>query len=109
VKNWSAAFLPAHHQGTIIRPGTDEPIRDISPAEGLGDYVTRQSESAAQALIGQLNRWHAAERRGDERLEARIRSYELAARMQLAAPEALDISEQLSRRNQRAGRDRLLW
>jgi hypothetical protein len=39
-----------------------------------------------------VDRWHAADREGDSRLEARIRSYELAARMQLAAPEALDIS-----------------
>jgi hypothetical protein len=41
-----------------------------------------------------LNRLHAADRPGDDRLDARIKSYELAARMQLAAPEALDISKE---------------
>ena len=45
-------------------------------------------------MLAALNRQHAASRPEDERLEARIRSYELAARMQLAAPEALDISKE---------------
>jgi hypothetical protein len=45
-------------------------------------------------VLSQLNAVHAASREGDERLEARIRSYELAARMQLAAPAALDISKE---------------
>ncbi|HNC98838.1 MAG TPA: DUF1501 domain-containing protein, partial [Myxococcota bacterium] len=52
------------------------------------------SEAAGHELMSRLNREHAASREGDARLEARIRSYELAARMQLAAPEALDISRE---------------
>src|SRR5581483_11407061 len=51
-------------------------------------------DAAGLALANALNRRHAAERPGDSRLEARIRSYELAARMQLAAPEALDLSHE---------------
>ena len=47
--------------------------------------------AAAQQLLAEMNREHAATREGDQRLEARIRSYELAAKMQLAAPEALDL------------------
>jgi hypothetical protein len=89
-KNWSAAFLPAQHQGTIIRPGTEQPIRDLFPHGG--SYISEASEHAALALLRQFNRRHELDRPGDSRLEARIRSYELAAKMQLAAPEVLDIS-----------------
>jgi hypothetical protein len=92
-KNWDSAFLPAQHQGTVIYPGAPNPIADLFPAR-QGTFITRQSDTAGAALLGQLNRAHAASRPGDERLEARIRSYELAARMQLAAPEALDISRE---------------
>ena len=51
-------------------------------------------EAAAQQLMAELNRGHAASREGDQRLDARIRSYELAARMQLTTPEIVDISKE---------------
>ncbi len=89
-KNWDTAFLPSQHQGTVIFPGTENPVADLMP--GKNDYITAQSESAGLDLIQQLNREHAQDRPGDSRLDARIKSYELAARMQLAAPEALDIA-----------------
>jgi len=92
-KNWDSAFLPGQHAGTIIHPGGDAPIADLFPSK-RGDYVTPSSEAATQALLATLNRAHAAGREGDARLDARIRSYELAARMQLAAPEALDFSKE---------------
>lgn len=88
-KNWNAAFLPTHHQGTIIRPGTKNPIDDLLPSEG---FVTKASDEKALELLRQFNTEHQQTREGDSRLEARIRSYELAARMQLSAPEALDLS-----------------
>jgi hypothetical protein len=91
-KNWDAAFLPARHQGTTIYPGTANPIHHLFPPET--PFITRESEADGLAALGALNRTHAAARPGDERLEARIRSYELAARMQLAAPEALDLSRE---------------
>ncbi|TCO93458.1 uncharacterized protein DUF1501 [Chthoniobacter flavus] len=90
VKNWDSAFLPSQHSGTIIYPGTATPIADLFPNKA-GNYITQEGESAAQRLMADLNREHAATREGDQRLEARIRSYELAAKMQLAAPEALDL------------------
>jgi hypothetical protein len=86
-KNWGAAFLPAEHQGTMIQPNSETPIADLFPAGG--DFVGGENESRVQAAMAKLNRAHAKEREGDSRLEARIRSYELAARMQLSAPEAL--------------------
>ena len=90
VKNWDAAFLPSQHSGTVIYGGTATPIADLHPHR-VGDYVTQASEAEALALMERLNRAHQATHSGDERLDARIRSYELAARMQLAAPEALDL------------------
>ena len=92
-KNWDSAFLPAQHQGTVIYPGSETPISDLFPAKN-GDFITPASEAATTALLTQLNGAHAATRPGDERLDARIRSYELAAKMQLAAPEALDLSKE---------------
>jgi hypothetical protein len=90
VKNWDSAFLPSQHSGTIIYPGTATPIADLFPNKA-GNYITSESDSAAQQLMAELNREHASTREGDQRLESRIRSYELAAKMQLAAPEALDL------------------
>jgi hypothetical protein len=92
-KNWDSAFLPAQHQGTIIYPGRPLPIADLFPGK-KADFINRQSEADTQSVLAALNRQHAATREGDGRLDARIRSYELAARMQLAAPEALDISKE---------------
>jgi hypothetical protein len=92
-KNWDSAFLPAQHSGTVIYPGAETPIADLFPHK-KGDYISSASEAAAHSLLSKLNRNHAADREGDSRLEARIRSYELAAKMQLAAPEALDFSQE---------------
>lgn len=89
-KNWDAAFLPAQHSGVMMNLQADEPIRDLAPHR-VGTFVTNATEPATHRLLAEMNRRHAADRH-DPRLEARIRSYELAARMQLAAPEALDIS-----------------
>ena len=91
VKNWDAAFLPAQNSGTIIHPGRPDPIADLFPHRS-GSFITQQGEKQSQQLMAELNREHAAMREGDARLEGRIRSYELAAKMQLAAPEALDFS-----------------
>ncbi|HYH64957.1 MAG TPA: DUF1501 domain-containing protein [Urbifossiella sp.] len=92
-KNWDSAFLPAQHQGTSIYPGSPTPIEDLFP-DARARYLTPAADRAAGDVLAQLNRAHAAARPGDERLDARIRSYELAARMQLAAPEALDLSRE---------------
>ena len=92
-KNWESAFLPAQHAGTMIFPGRNPPIADLKP-DARAKFITPRSESDAHRLLASLNRMHAAERGDDDRLEARIRSYELAAKMQLAAPEALDLSRE---------------
>lgn len=90
--NWSAGFLPASAQGTMIRPGDRNPIFDLNPPPN--EFITQQSEADGQEVLRQLNRRHEATRAGDTRLDARITSYELAARLQLSAPEVLDISRE---------------
>jgi len=92
-KNWDAAFLPTQHQGTLVRVGSDNPVEDLFPPADNG-FIRADTEPRTLDLLARLNRRHAETRPGDPRLEARIRSYELAARMQLAAPEALDISKE---------------
>jgi hypothetical protein len=89
--NWSAGFLPAAHQATTIRAGTPTPIYDLHPPASAR-FITPASERDGLALLGRINRDHLAQREGDSRLEARIASYEMAARLQLSAPEVLDIS-----------------
>ena len=89
--NWGSAFLPAVHQGTMIRVGRPNPIEDLYPN---AKYVTKQSDAEGLGVLRELNRQHEAERPDDSRLEARIASYELAARLQLSAPEVLDISNE---------------
>jgi hypothetical protein len=90
--NWSAGFLPAAHQGTMVRPAAKNPIYDLFPPEGAG--ITKQGEADGLALLKQLNKDHQATREGDSRLDARIASYELAAKLQLSAPEVLDLSRE---------------
>jgi len=92
-KNWDSAFLPGQHAGTIIYPGRENPVADLFPG-ARGDFISARSEAATHDALAQLNRAHAGSREGDARLDARIRSYELAARMQLSAPEAMDLSKE---------------
>jgi hypothetical protein len=87
--NWSSGFLPARHQGVVLST-TGSPVRDLQPAT----KIDSETQAARFAAIGQLNRRHIAERVGDDALESRIRSYELAARMQLAIPEATDLTSE---------------
>jgi hypothetical protein len=90
--NWSAGFLPASAQGTTLRPNDRNPINDLFP--GPNTYITPDSERDGLRLLNQLNRTHQQSRPGDSRLDARIQTYELAARLQLSAPEVLDLSSE---------------
>jgi hypothetical protein len=89
--NWSAGFLPAVHQGTMIRVGKPNPIYDLFPPD-TASFITPESERQTQALLKQLNTSYRNIRDGDSRLDARIAAYEMAAKLQLSAPEVLDIS-----------------
>ena len=76
--NWTSGFLPAAHQGTALRT-VGEPVTDLFPPPEL-DVPNR---AAAARFLDQANRRFLAENPGDSALDARIRSYELAARMQV--------------------------
>ena len=89
--NWNAGFLPATHQGTLIKPSARNPIADLFPPADA-KFITPQSETQGLELLKQLNGEHLQTREGDSRLDARIASYELAAKLQLSAPEVLDVS-----------------
>jgi hypothetical protein len=89
-KNWAPGFLPSSHQGTLIRASEPNPIADLMPPQG--GYITPESDAEALALLDAMNRRHAHDRPGDSRLDARIQSYELAANLQLSAPDVMDLS-----------------
>lgn len=87
---WGNGFLPALHQGTMLNPSAANPVPDLFAAKSAG-FVTRDAETEGLALLKQMNRRHQQLSAEDTRLEARIASYELAARMQLAVPGVLDL------------------
>jgi hypothetical protein len=91
--NWSAGFLPAGHQGTMIRAASPNPIYDLNPPASA-KFITPESEKEGLRVLAALNRAHQVNREDDSRLEARIASYEMAARLQVSAPEVLDISNE---------------
>ncbi len=87
--NWSNGFLPARHQGVVIR-SKGAPIDDLFPARAL----PHGAEQATRNLLTAMNRQHLAQHHADDALAARIHSYELAARMQLAVPEVSQLERE---------------
>ncbi len=86
--NFSSGFLPSTYQGTMFR-GSGDPILYLSNPNG----VTPATQRASLDVLRDLNQNHYA-RTGDEEIASRINSYELAFRMQSAAPELLDFSKE---------------
>lgn len=91
--NFGSGFLPASFQGTVIQPSSTSSIPDLQAAS-IAKYVTPASNHAGFDLLHRMNERYAQEHPGDSRLGARLQSYELAAKMQLAAPEAFDLSKE---------------
>ena len=89
VENWQAGFLPPIYQGTRFRP-TGSPVLNLRPDFDWPADIAR----AEGELRGRLDHLHQKKRPAQDILPARIASYELAARMQLAASDALDISRE---------------
>jgi hypothetical protein len=88
-KNWSSGFLPATYEGTLFRRDGD-PILDLAPPATIGGDQQRGKLD----LLKSLNRHFGDRRPEDSELEARLNSFELAYRMQSAAPEAVDLSKE---------------
>ncbi len=87
--NWSSGFLPAIYQGTAFRPGPS-PILNLDRPELIA--ATQQRDNLD--LLKALNQHSAAKHAQDTELRARLNSYELAYRMESAAPEAVDLSKE---------------
>lgn len=98
--NWTNGFLPARHQGVVMR-AKGNPIDDLFAAEP----ISPAAEAATRRLLGAMNRRHLEERGSSDPLSARIHSYELAARMQLAVPEVTDLSRETRATQQLYGLD----
>jgi hypothetical protein len=88
--NFTPGFLPMTHQGTILDASAKTPVPDLFPADHPA-FLRPGAERTGLDLLARQNRRYVEANPGDSRLEARIASYELAARMQLGAPEALDL------------------
>lgn len=84
--NWSNGFLPATHQAVVL--AAHQPVRNVSRPKEILD----PEEHATREYLRSLNERHAAANPGDSNLQARIAAYELAARMQISAPEVSDLS-----------------
>jgi hypothetical protein len=89
VQNWSNGWLPSLYQGTVVRP-REPRILNLDPPPQLRG----EAQHRALDYLGRLNRRHLERHAGELDLEARIASYELAARMQTAAKEALDVARE---------------
>jgi hypothetical protein len=83
--NWSNGFLPAQHQGILM--AAHQPIRNLqAPKEIVGT-----EQQAMRDLLGFLNQHHAAANPGNSELRGRMAAYELAGRMQLSAPQVMNL------------------
>lgn len=101
---FSSGFLPAVHQGTVINSVGPRAVPDLFPDERFR-FANPDADRDGLALLRKMNEAHAAARAGDTRLESRIRSYELAAKMQLSAPEAFDLGKETEPTRQAYGLD----
>lgn len=88
-QNWGAGFLPSIYQGTALKP-QGEPIANLTrPSE-----MNQRQQRNQLDLLNQLNQMHLQQNANDTELAARIESFELAYRMQMAAPEAIDVEQE---------------
>lgn len=86
-RNWGSGFMPATYQGVQLAGGSDEPISNLNSPKGYSS----ERQSTKLNLLHQFNRNYAAARPQQSELDARLRSYELAFRMQAQAPVAVDL------------------
>jgi hypothetical protein len=87
--NWSAGFMPAAYQGTLFR-SQGMPLLDLAAPAG----ITKQTQRQSLDLLQQLNRSHQESHPGESELDARIRSYELAYKMQTTATDIVDLDRE---------------
>src|SRR6185437_3704808 len=88
-KNWSSGYMPASYQGTILRSGAN-PVLDLKRPAGMDEKSQRRLLDA----LHDYNAEHQAPRADNSNLAARIASYEMAFKMQMHAPEAVDLTKE---------------
>src|SRR2546430_4666566 len=88
-KQWGSGFLPASYQGMQFRQG-DTPLLHLKPPNGMTDPEQRNE----LGLLKRLNEIWSEDKQDDSELDARVRAYELAYKMQSAAPEVVDLSKE---------------
>ncbi len=98
---WGSGYLPASFQGVPMRGGA-KPILHLAPPEGISTAQQRRTLD----FLRELNRRHLDQRDGDDELAARMQSYELAFRMQAAAPELVELQQETSDTQRLYGIDR---
>ncbi|MFM8253510.1 MAG: DUF1501 domain-containing protein [Planctomycetota bacterium] len=89
VHNWSSGWMPQMFQGTVLRPREPRILNLEAPLQLRGELQRQNLQ-----LLAELNQQHLQQHPGEADLEARIASYEMAAAMQTAAKEALDIQQE---------------
>lgn len=102
--NFSAGFLPAAHAGVILKPNAPIPIANLHPPM-FATEITADSQTDGLQLLQTLNQKHKVQRPGDSRLDARMQSFELAARMQMSAPDVLDLAQETPETHRQYGLD----
>jgi hypothetical protein len=100
VRNWTSGWLPARFQGTVFRSGSS-PVPNLSTPADVPPGARRRQRK----LLRALNEDHLRQYPGDAELSARISNFEVAARMQTAVPELLDLSQETKATRQLYGLD----
>ncbi len=100
-RNWGAGFMPAAYQGIRLDEGTN-PIPNLYPPE----HVKADRQLSKLDFLNDLNRKYAEAHPAQSELEARIKGYELAFRMQAAAPEVVDLAQETEETKQLYGMDK---
>src|SRR5262249_22987361 len=98
---WGNGFLPATYQGTVVRGG-QSPVEHLASPPG----VSAEQQRRTLDFIAESNREHLATRDADSELSARIAAYELAFRMQMHAPEVIDLAKETEETKNLYGLDR---
>lgn len=99
--NWSNGFLAAQHQGTAFSTDSDDPVANLRTPPPISADARR----ASMDWLARLNRTFADQHPGDSELSARLRAYELAAKMQVSVPEAIDFAQEDERTHKLYGLD----
>lgn len=97
--NWSNGFLPARHQAIMM--SDQKPIRNLVRP----DSISMSQEQASRELLAKLNKKFADQHQANSDLQARVAAYQLAAKMQLSAPEVSDLSKETKETHRLYGTD----